>query len=454
MVLPEALQQRFDDWGLSDPPTCMRDGFEVGYHQQLFTELEQVFQNLHKGEVLRKRYQQINGDPQTDVAKWYGSSRKIGNDVQSLYFPYRVLTDDEVEPLTSELEQQEQIYATLKNVRKHAEALGIDTTKWQPPYDVEFYTKQVELVEGLIDEMKGLIPKAKTLHVDLTQTTINNVPVLEQPYQESAVQQLGAELTRIEGFIDEWNTARTEALKVGYTFPRTLPADTMTQKVLQWHTKYISQTPRVRKLMRQFKMVTIPKGEFLYLDFEEPFVVDHSFKMGRTELTEEIYCTVLGLEESDDRRCRDNYPVALKLSQADTLLEVLSFQMGTSCDVTFENCTNIYRIPTLTEWRYAASAKQHYYYAGSHNPYDVAWIDEGVMPIGMKEPNTWGLYDMSGNIGEWVDTLGRQEYQYQAAGKSSVRSITNDYWHSNSNVDGISLVYDIQSTHIISWHQE
>ena len=460
-TLPKPLQQHFDDAGLAPPPTCIRDGFEIGYHQELLLELASVFQNIDEGKRLRKRYQAINGDPDTDVTKWYGSHRKIGNDTQSLFFPYPTLTRDDIQRLTSEIEQHEQEYALMEALRKRATTVHIDTTKWQPPYDVESCTKQVELAVKLVEEMKGLMQKSNTLHVDLTQTTINDVPVLQRPYQESVVKQLGAELTRIEGFIDAWNTARTEAFKVGYTFPRTLPADKMTQKVLNWHTQYISQTPTVRKLMQQFKMVTIPKGEFLYLDFTEPFVVDHSFKMGSTELTEEIYCTVLGLEENDDRKCRKNYPVSVLWPSAKDFMMVLSFQMGTGCDATFERCGKSYRMPTLTEWRYAASAKQHYYYAGAHNPYDVAWIDEGVMPVGMKEPNAWGLYDMSGNHKEWVDTLNPKDdegYRYQGAGEKSIRDLSNKYNRNQSyngyNYCGIRLVYDTQSTETISWHQE
>ena len=103
-----------------------------------------------------------------------------------------LLTTDELTALDTELTQYESDFAAMKALRKRAKSLQVDMTKWQPPYDVESYTKQVELAERLIEEMKGLISKAKTLHVDLKTTTINDVPVLQQPYQESVVQQLDA----------------------------------------------------------------------------------------------------------------------------------------------------------------------------------------------------------------------------------------------------------------------
>ena len=454
-TMPQSIQMAFDKWGLEKPPMCERVYLTQGYSKTLNNELESAFQRLEQGRDLRERFRQIEGDPELNAAKWFGVQQDLGGSEQPIAFPFPLLTKDALNALDAELTQYESDFVAMKALRKRAKGLQVDTTKWQPPYDVAAYTKQVELAEQLIEEMTELIPKAKTLHVDLKQTTIFAVPVLQRPYQKNVVKQLSVELTRIEGFIEEWNTARNEAFKVGYTFPSTLPADKMTSEAIKWHTQYISQAPTVRKLMRQFEMVTIPKGEFLYLDFYEPFVVDHSFQMARTELTEEIYCVVMGLEETENRQCRDNYPVVIRLSSAKLFMKVLSFQMGMSCDASFEICNKGYRIPTRTEWRYAASAKQHYYYAGAHNPYDVAWIDEGVMPVGMKEPNAWGLYDMSGNRIEWVDTLStNDDSRYEGAGEKSIRDRTGTHiWHSRTGF-GIRLVYDTLSTETVSWYQK
>jgi len=65
-----------------------------------------------------------------------------------------------------------------------------------------------------------------------------------------------------------------------------------------------------------------------------------------------------------------------------------------------------YRLPTEAEWEYACRA------GGGTGKLDkgalekVAWFDansqEQTQHVAEKEPNTWGLYDMLGNVAEWV----------------------------------------------------
>jgi len=84
-------------------------------------------------------------------------------------------------------------------------------------------------------------------------------------------------------------------------------------------------------------------------------------------------------------------------------------------------CTG-YRLPTEAEWEYAIRAGSHTaYYPSDGNdgtlaPYDddmdsnldqIAWYGglssiERPQSVGGKERNAWGLYDMSGNVEEWV----------------------------------------------------
>lgn len=67
-----------------------------------------------------------------------------------------------------------------------------------------------------------------------------------------------------------------------------------------------------------------------------------------------------------------------------------------------------FRLPTEAEWEYAAKGGQKscgYKYSGSDNASDVAWFADNsgrrLNPVGTKQPNELGIYDMSGNVSEW-----------------------------------------------------
>ena len=135
-----------------------------------------------------------------------------------------------------------------------------------------------------------------------------------------------------------------------------------------------------------------------------------SFYIGKYEITQAQWEAVMGTtirqQEDKARPPRSfsgihgeggNYPMYyVSWNEAQEFIRRLNAATGRN-----------YRLPTEAEWEFAArggNKSRGYLYSGGNNLDSVGWFNHnsgGAHPVGTKQPNELGIYDMSGNVQEW-----------------------------------------------------
>jgi formylglycine-generating enzyme required for sulfatase activity len=85
------------------------------------------------------------------------------------------------------------------------------------------------------------------------------------------------------------------------------------------------------------------------------------------------------------------------------------------CEWFSENYGVVMRLPTEAEWEYAARGGlegKEFPNGDTISPEEANYASDGALPVAQYSPNGYGLYDVAGNVGEWVaDWYDKDYYQ-------------------------------------------
>lgn len=259
-------------------------------------------------------------------------------------------------------------------------------------------------------------------------------------YIDATVESSSSDITGMEATIEP---SSSDTVGVGATVAQTPQVSSTDTPAAV--TASSGETPKTVTNSIGMEFVLIPAGEFKMgspsgeggrRDNECPVhtvPIEKAYYLGKYEVTQEQWLEVMGPNLSYFEG--NDLPV-VSWNDAQEFIKKLNEREG----------TNKYRLPSEAEWEYAARAGTTTSYSfgdSSSDLGDYAWyyINSGdnIHPVGQKKPNPWGLYDMHGNVWEWVQD--RYHSSYDGAptdgsawedGSSSLRVLRGGCWSSSA----------------------
>lgn len=226
-------------------------------------------------------------------------------------------------------------------------------------------------------------------------------------------------------------------------------------KLVNSKKNYKNDVAQTWKNSIEMEFVLIPAGHFLMgsplddKDANEDEKPQHKVEIskkiyvGKYEVTQKQWEAVMEKNESWFKGA--NRPVDyLSWYKIKEFIKKLNDKEGTST----------YRLPSEAEWEYVARAGAGTKYTwGNHvgennancNGCGSEWDNKETAPVGSFSPNAWGLYDVHGNVWEWVeDIYDKNAYSQKKVdeGNNQYRVVRGGSWNAGPQKARLAFRYD------------
>jgi formylglycine-generating enzyme required for sulfatase activity len=293
--------------------------------------------------------------------------------------------------------------------------LAVEAFKQKGQPDIWFYFRQSASkldTEDQLEQRKKVLAFKKEVQANGMPWTYRNSADFREKFRNQMILWLNARARTLES-----NAGLRDKLKDG--LPK-LPSVEQQNPMLERDTVF---RDTLRDGSREPEMVVIPAGTFKMGDIQEKggdhekpvhtVNIPKSFAIGRYPITSEeyeVFASATGCHWPTDPGWDRHGQPAIRVTwyDAEAYAKWLSLQTGKR-----------YRLPTEAEWEYAARAgtETNYWWGNEMrsdmaNCHDGHWSRRGktTVPVGSFPSNPFGLYDMTGNVWEWVEDCWHENY--------------------------------------------